>query len=138
VEGTGNWFYHFGDWQNHGEGWFIDYFLPTWVLNNSSNPALKIGVKGADRDLVRRENLALIATQTINTRFDASYAATMSMAPPRDLRVLEVDVTEYVRSADPSRDFGFMVTAEGAPDRIGVLSREVNDGQYATRLMLSY
>jgi hypothetical protein len=138
VEGSGNWFYHYGAWQNNGESWFLDYFLPAWVLNNSSNPTLKIGVRGSDRDLVRPENLTLIAARTVNAHFDASYAATLSMAPPRDLRVLEIDVTDYVKNADASRDHGFIVTAEGAPDRIGVLSREVSDGLYATRLMLSY
>jgi hypothetical protein len=138
TEGTGNWFYFDGAWENTGDDWFRDYFLPDWAKNNSTNPAIYTGVSGDDKDLVQSQNASLIAAQTVQVRFDASYALTMSMAPPKDLRVIEIDVTDYVKRTDPAQDFGFFVTSENAPDRIGILSREVNDGAYATRLMLAY
>jgi hypothetical protein len=136
TEGTGNWFYYGGVWQNGGESWFARYSMTETVKANSSDPGEPTGVTGADRDLIRRPNLSPMGSQTVNVRLPNAYAG--PMAPPEDLRVIEIDVTDYVKNADPSRDFGFFAETLNAPDRIGVLSREVDGGLYATRLMLSY
>jgi hypothetical protein len=136
TEGTGNWFYYDGFWKNGGDTWFARYSMSDAVKANSTDPFEPGGVTGLDRDLVRASNLSLMGSQTVNVRLPNAYAG--PMAPPEDLRVIEIDVTDYVRNADPSRDFGFIAETANAPDRIGILSREVNDGQYATRLMLTY
>jgi hypothetical protein len=94
TEGTGNWFFFDGSWENGGQDWFNDYFLPAWAKNNSTNPALNTGVTGDDKDLVQSQNVSLIAAQTVQVRYDATYAMSKSMAPPKDLRVIEIDVTD--------------------------------------------
>jgi len=138
IEGTGNWFYNRGAWQNSGESYFADYVIPDWVKAASSDPALDDGVTGADRDMVRPGNMTLLASATARVRYDASFLLNKVMAPPAYLRVVEIDVTDYVKNADPSHDYGFTVTCDNCTVHIGVMSKEVNDGIYAPRLMLSY
>jgi hypothetical protein len=136
VEGTGNWFFHRGTWENGGDAWFADYFVADSIKNNSSDPAFPSGITGTDRDMFRRSNANLMASQKVNIRFPIDY--TGLMAAPKDLRVIEIDVTNYVKNTDPAQDFGFFPISDNEPEYIGIINRELNGGQYAARLMLSY
>ena len=52
--------------------------------------------------------------------------------------MIEIDVTDYVKRTDAAQDFGFYIVSPDEPDFIGILDRDVEDGKYAMRLMLSY
>jgi len=142
TEGTGNWFYYEGAWQNGGQTWFTWYGLSDAWKAASTNPGIVSGVTGSDKALLRTSNLTLLSTQKVNLHYDASNGASFAINPPDKLVVLELDVTDYVKNVNPAQDFGFHIKVEGLPAapgrRIGFLTREVGDGTYAPRLMLSY
>lgn len=138
VEGTGNWFYNGGGVTNGGGDWLVHYHYPNWVKTGSTVPTASTGVTGAQTDLVRDRNITPLGTQKLNLNY-GGHSAVPVVAPNR-LVVVEVDVTEYVRNAVPAQDHGFMLKTEGTPGgrRIGWLTREMDEGQWAPRLMLSY
>ncbi|MDB5105067.1 MAG: hypothetical protein JWP91_2756 [Fibrobacteres bacterium] len=139
VEGRGNWFWYDGDWKNGGDDWFQNYGYPAWVKDGSTNPGTPTGVTGAERYLVRDNNVSLVTAQKVTLHYDENQYS-VPVAPPNRLVVVEIDVTDYVKNTDPAMHFGFMIKTQGTPDdrRIGWLTRELQDGLYAPRLMLSY
>jgi hypothetical protein len=140
TEGTGNWFYHDGGFRNGGATWYQHYPMSAAVMAASTNPSDPTGITGADRSLVRASNIDLVSTKTANLFYGNWNGNPEQVPPPRKLTVLEVDVTDYVKGADPAKHYGFLVKVDGTlPSHyIGITTKELGDGSYAPRLMLEY
>jgi Domain of unknown function (DUF5011) len=139
VEGTGDWFYHDGGYRNGGESWFHYYPLSDSLKAVVTNPAQPSGITGADRALVRDTALVPVSSRTDSAYFRAWWEPTQ-VPPPEQLTPVELDVTDYVKTADPSRDYGFLIKVTGLPAGmlLGFITREASGGQWAPRLMLEY
>jgi hypothetical protein len=60
---------------------------------------------------------------------------------PDHLTPLELDVTDYVKTADPAKAYGFVIKVYGVPPgmQFGFTTREAGGaGQWAPRLLLEY
>jgi hypothetical protein len=140
VEGTGNWYYHRNAYQNAGENWLEHYPMSEWGKANSSDPAAETGIKGSNKALVRKANLNLVATLTHHLFFSGLNGILEQVPPPDNLTAVELDITDYVRSADPAADYGFVIKVFGVPAGryMDFATRDLGDGSWAPRLMLEY
>lgn len=140
AEGTGNWFYHDGGFRNSGDVWYQHYPLSSAVMAASTNPEVPSGITGADRSLVRASNIVPASTRTVNLFYGNWNGNPEQVPPPQKLTVLELDVTDYVKTADPAGDYGFLIKVDGTTPGhyIGFTTKELGDGSYAPRLMLEY
>jgi hypothetical protein len=140
VEGTGNWFYYDGVYRNGGETWLQYYPMTDSGKAHSSNPILASGIQGLDRAIVRETNLTLIATRKLNLFFGAWNGNPNQVPPPENLTIVELDVTDYIRSTDPATDYGIVIKVDGvsAGRYMDFATRDLGNGSWAPRLMLEY
>lgn len=139
MEGTGDWYYHDGAFQNGGATWYEHYPRPALVNASSSNPVLRTGITG--RSPPRLDFLPINQFPTRNPEITYFRGSTSTQVPiPENLTPVELDVTEYVLKADPKKDYGIYMQAYtlSADYAFGFASKELGNGSWAPRLMLEY
>lgn len=139
TEGNGNHYFYDGGWRNGGQALLGGYGIGDSIKNISVMPSSAYGVKGSDMSLIQESNIALVKTQTVNLFYGPDNVSG-PVNPPGKLVVLELDITDYVKTTNPENDFGFLIKVSDIPDSryIAFLTKEIGDGSYAPRLMLSY
>jgi hypothetical protein len=139
VEGTGDWFYHDGGYRNGGEIWYQYYpiyaFQGGWV----TNPNVPTGITGASLAMVRDSAMVKVATQSDSLYFGPWCGNPDQIPFPDHLTPVELDITDYVKSADPAQDFGFIVKVFGVPTGMGFayLNKEASS-DWSAHLVLEY
>lgn len=144
-EGTGNWYRHRDDWQNDGENLYSNYNppYPEYVRTGSTDPALPTGVTNGDRDLIKRENLIEMSTQSITLNYSGA-SIIPAWGPPfpasANLVDVEIDLTEYVLAVAGGTDYGLVIMLDGsAPTRqVNLMTKEISDGTLGAKLHLNY
>jgi hypothetical protein len=90
--------------------------------------------------LVRDSALVKVSSQSDSLYYGPWCGNPNQYVAPDHLTPLELDVTDYVKSADPAKDFGFLVKVPNLPAGMSVayLTRDVGGGLWAPRLVLEY
>jgi len=140
TEGTGNWFYFQGGFQNGGQTWLQYYPMPDSEKARSTNPAVNSGVTGASKAMVRDSALIPVATQTNKLYFGPWCGNPEQIPSPDHLTPVEIDVTDFVKGPGNLSAYGFIIKVDGVDQvpHMGFTTREAGDGSWATRLMLEY
>lgn len=140
VEGTGDWFYHDGAYRNTGDVWYQNYPLSDSMKAIVTNPSVPSGVTGASVSLVRENALIKIASQSDSLYYGPWCGNPDQWPIPDRLTPVELDITQYIKTADPATDYGFIVKVRGVPSGmlLDYMNREADGGKWAPRLMLEY
>lgn len=138
VEGTGDWFYHDGGYRNSGETWYKNYPVSDSMKAIITNPATPSGVTGASTGII--PGLIKVSTVSDSVYYPPFSAASSFIPVPDQLIPIELDITDYVSTADPAQAFGFVVRIKGndGKSRLGFASREAGGGKVAPLLLLEY
>ncbi len=143
VEGTGNWYWNAGAWQNSGATIWANYVLPDFVISGSSNPYPPDGVANTERALINPSNYTTYGTQDISVGYPpASRVVNLITGVPGKANLIEVqiDLTNYIKDAVAGTDYGFIVFVEGTSQSktFSVLTKEMGDGTLGAKLLLSH
>jgi len=145
TEGTGNWYWNAGGWQNQGDVILANYEPSDAIKAASTNPTAATGNTYQDTYLVRSDSLTLVGTQNVTMTYPAASIHHDFNSPipgPADLVDMELDLSSYVRDmAGNSADCGFIIYLENLPsagDYVGTMTKEEGDGSYGAKLYLYY
>jgi hypothetical protein len=145
TEGTGNWYWHDGAWQNNGAMLLSNYGIPDSIKAASTDPASASGATYLDKYLVRPDSLIPVSIQNVTITYPPASIHRNFTTPfpgPANLVDVELDLSEYVKAmAGNPNDYGFVICFENLPsadDHITMMTKEAGDGSYGARLYLYY
>lgn len=143
IEGTGNAFWHTGDFREDGQKLLQHHPLRAEIKAKSTDPESASGVTGITPSVARIQNTTLAGKDTVAVRYGSLNSTGISPAvvPPKHYLVkVRIDVTAYVRNPNPEKDYGLILSTEGVPENcwIGWATRELGDGSLGPRLILEY
>lgn len=140
TEGTGNWYWHDGNYKNGGDTILKHYGIDVAHRTLSTNPALTELVNMKDTTLFNSYRLIPVAEISLRTRYENSEAKVLP--PPDALVPLEIDITDYMKSGDLTRNYGFFIQVDGMPalSSYSVVSpsKELMNGTLAPKIILEY
>jgi hypothetical protein len=143
VEGTGNWYFNRGYYQNRGHIALKNYSIREEMRALSTDPAVRSGFTKEEAALIRAANREESGGDTAwvsygPEHFSGGHPGTV---PERRLLVpLDIDLTRYVKETPEGEDYGFVITADGLPANnwISWATKELEDGSLAPYLKVFY
>ncbi len=139
AEGTGNWYWNKGKGQNGGDTILQNYPRSEYVNSKSTPPEIVTGINPMLKSLVRRVNLDSVSFQNISARY-LSIPNGNIYPPPKELTILDIDVTSFIKNTTSSNAFGFIIKVDGAknPNLLGVASKELGNGTFGPKLRVTF
>lgn len=136
-EGTGDKYYHGGLFHEGGAIVYANYPRPDSIRLRSSDPALGTGLAGEFSSWIASDSIVPV----VQKRYRISFFEPGDRVPiSGKFTVVELNVTEYIKTSDPDSDNGLFLKATDSRDdlHINFATKELGDGRWAPRLLLEY
>jgi hypothetical protein len=140
IEGTGNWYYNRGYYQNRGHIIFKNHPMREEIKAASTDPIVRSGFSREDVAMVRLANMEEAGQDTAVLSFPAE-SVTASVLPERKHLVrVEIDLTRYVKETPEGEDYGLNIHAEWSLENhwLVFVNRKLGDGSMGPYLKISY
>lgn len=143
TEGTGNWFYNRGIYQNRGHIYLRNHALRAEIKAKSTDPIVRSGFTKEDKAILRIPNMQEAGGDSLTAVFRAenfSQGHPGVLPAKENLVPLEIDLTRYVKEGVAGEDHGLVILAEGMPDNndLGWVTHELGEGDLAPYIKVFY